>query len=66
MAAFSWRQVAAAWTIVLLLSLLAIGGFGLLPGLDTAHADPSLRSVANPQYNPARPDRASPEEFDAD
>jgi hypothetical protein len=65
MIAFSWRQVAAAWAVVLVLSLLAVGGFALVPGLDTAHANPPLRSIASPQQNPAL-DRASSEEFDAD
>ena len=55
MAAFSWRHLAAAWVVVLVLGLLAAGGFAVVPR-HAAQAHPALLAVAIPQYTPLRLD----------
>ena len=64
MAAFSWRQLAAAWVVVFVLGILAAGGFAVVPR-HAAQAHPVLRTALIPQYNPLRLDqRPSLEEGD--
>jgi hypothetical protein len=53
MAAFSWRQLAAAWVVVLVLGLLAAGVFAVVPR-HAAQANPALHNAVIPQYNPLR------------
>jgi hypothetical protein len=65
MAAFSWRNLAAAWVIVLVLGLLAVGGSALIPGLERAQAASAWGSL-NPQYSPLRADRSSSEAIEMD
>jgi len=64
MAAFSWRQLAAAWVVVFVLGILAAGGFAVVPR-HAAQAHPALRNAVMPQSNLLRLDqRPSFEEGD--
>jgi hypothetical protein len=65
MAAYRWRQLAAAWSIALALGVLTAGSFALSPGVDTAQAAPAWRGVDR-QYNPQRLDRFSPDAIEMD
>jgi hypothetical protein len=62
MAAFSWRQLAAAWIVVLILVLVVGAGSALVLRLDVAQAGPAWRSVTTPQYSGLRIDRSLSEE----
>jgi hypothetical protein len=66
MAAFWWRQLAAAWVVVLILVLVVGAGSALVLRLDDTQADPAWRSVTTPQYNGLRIDRSLTEEVHPD
>jgi hypothetical protein len=50
-----WRQVIAAWAVVLILALAAFGTVDLIPSIDHAEASPALRGAKiphHPRYDP--------------
>ena len=47
-----WRDVIAAWAVVLILAVAAFGTVDLIPSIDRAEASSAVHGVKIPRYDP--------------